>query len=1083
VIALEGGAGPLLQAGGTLVPGRHVYIARPEDAVLLRLLRAGEYVNVLSARQMGKSSLMVRTMQALQQDGVRTTAVDLAAELSGAVGTEAWFRGLLGRLCRDLDLDLNIGAFWAAHPDDTPGQKLQRFFRDVAAPAAASPLIVFLDEIESTLKFDFADSLFTALRGMYNERGLVPSYARTSFSLLGVATPNELIKDRRTTPYNIGTTLELRSFDLRRDDLSMLAHALAEDAAFGQSLLARVLYWTGGQPFLTLKLCADLRDVAADSPAAVDALVHESFANLERVGRDVHFVQIVRFLQERLSSPLEVLDLYRRVLAGERIREQPSLAHLELKLSGLVMRDSKGFLTLHNRIYARLFDEQWLMTARQKFERTGRLLDDLLAAISAEQGVPLAVLRQILEGFGEAGVGLDALQIQERLRGMAERYHELRDHLDHLNNEDPRVGSLRREAAALIDAGRFDTAEAKLADAEAIDLATIEDMSALVDRHRASAAAIRAERASAARLRLNYTQAASHFAAAASIVAQDQVSAWHYRLRQAGALFDQGAEFGDNAALREAIAIYYEALRLAPRERGPLDWAAAQNDLGNTLQVLGERESGTARLEEAVAAYRAALQERTRDRVPLDWAQTQNNLGTALRTLGERESGTLRLEEAVAAYRAALEEYKRERVPLDWATVQNNLGNALQALGERESGTARLEEAVAAYHAALQERTRDRVPLDWAQTQTNLGTALVRLGERESGTARLEEAVAAFSAALLEWRHERVPLQWAATQTNYGTALLRLGERGSGTARLEAATAAYRAALVEWTRERVPLQWAATQTNLGTALLRLGERESETARVEEAVAAYRAALQVRTREQVPLDWAQTQNNLGAALRTLGERESGTLRLQEAVAAYRAALEEYQRERVPLQWAATQTNLGNALTGLGARESGTARLEEAVAAFRAALEEYTRERVPLDWATVQNNLGSALQALGERESGTVRLEEAVAAYNTALQERTRDRVPLDWAQTQTNLGTALMRLGERESGTTRLEEAVTAFRAAIELAGLGEHHPLLDAARLGLALAEQNLTGRLEGRQKTLQPNLVRRHSAYSARRR
>ena len=131
------------------------------------------------------------------------------------------------------------------------------------------------------------------------------------------------------------------------------------------------------------------------------------------------------------------------------------------------------------------------------------------------------------------------------------------------------------------------------------------------------------------------------------------------------------------------------------------DWATTQNNLGNALRRLGERESGTARLEEAVAAYRAALQERTRERVPLDWAMTQNNLGNALQTLGERESGTARLEEAVAAYRAALQECTRERVPLDWAMTQNNLGNALWTLGERESGTARLEEAVAAYRAAL----------------------------------------------------------------------------------------------------------------------------------------------------------------------------------------------------------------------------------------------------------------------------------------------------------------------------------------------------------------------------------------------
>ena len=61
--------------------------------------------------------------------------------------------------------------------------------------------------------------------------------------------------------------------------------------------------------------------------------------------------------------------------------------------------------------------------------------------------------------------------------------------------------------------------------------------------------------------------------------------------------------------------------------------------------------------------------------MPLDWATTQNNLGNALQSLGERESGTARLEEAVAAYREALKEWTRERVPLEWAMTQNNLGN------------------------------------------------------------------------------------------------------------------------------------------------------------------------------------------------------------------------------------------------------------------------------------------------------------------------------------------------------------------------------------------------------------------------
>ena len=143
--------------------------------------------------------------------------------------------------------------------------------------------------------------------------------------------------------------------------------------------------------------------------------------------------------------------------------------------------------------------------------------------------------------------------------------------------------------------------------------------------------------------------------------------------------------------------------RNGPASASPLHWATTQNNLGNALWTLGERESGTERLLEAVNAYRDALKEWTRERVPLDWAMTQNNLGNALRTLGERESGTERLLEAVNAYRDALKEWTRERVPLHWATTQNNLGNALSdARGTRERHRA------AARSASTPTATRSR---------------------------------------------------------------------------------------------------------------------------------------------------------------------------------------------------------------------------------------------------------------------------------------------------------------------------------------------------------------------------------------
>jgi hypothetical protein len=291
-----------------------------------------------------------------------------------------------------------------------------------------------------------------------------------------------------------------------------------------------------------------------------------------------------------------------------------------------------------------------------------------LAAIEVQTGAPRAVLGRVLEGFGELAAEMDAAELEQRLRVKAEEYRQLRDRLDGLTNDDPRVQALRQKAGAQIGTGDFADADATLSDAERLDLIVIEELESLAERRRTSAATTRAERAAAARLRLDYRAESAHYRAAAKIVAHDAVAAWTYRLREASALYDHGSEFGDNQALRDAIALYRALIPLMQRAERPLDWAMTQNNLGNALQTLGQRESGTARLEEAVAAYRAALEEWSRERVPLDWAMTQNNLGSALSTLGQRESGTARLEEAISCWDACLTVVSSAWLP-EWVQI------------------------------------------------------------------------------------------------------------------------------------------------------------------------------------------------------------------------------------------------------------------------------------------------------------------------------------------------------------------------------------------------------------------------------
>jgi tetratricopeptide (TPR) repeat protein len=276
--------------------------------------------------------------------------------------------------------------------------------------------------------------------------------------------------------------------------------------------------------------------------------------------------------------------------------------------------------------------------------------------IIAELGRQLDASKEQVLGFcriiGEAEIEVEA--VPDRLAQIAERYKTLVAQAEAEAVDDAGTARLKAELREALDALDMDRADALLAQALAAQDRDLEN--------RASQAAITcARRGHLARTRLRYNEAAAHFeTAAARLPAGHDGTRGEYIFETALALCQQGEEFGDNAALQLSIQASRTVLIVFPRERVPLQWAATQNNLGNALRVLGERETGTGRLEEAVEAYRAALEVYTREQMPLEWAMAQNNLGLALLRLGELESGTARLEKAVEAYRAAPEVYTRE---------------------------------------------------------------------------------------------------------------------------------------------------------------------------------------------------------------------------------------------------------------------------------------------------------------------------------------------------------------------------------------------------------------------------------------
>src|SRR5215813_7226896 len=195
---------PLFEVGGTLKPSSPVYIERSSDLELLELCRRGQFSYVLTSRQMGKSSLMARTAAALQAERYTTVKIDLIVIGAYAATAEQWYIGLLDEVEHACNPNFSLSSWWRENNELPLVQRFVRYFEEVLRVEPEMRIVVLVDEIDTTLKLNFTDDFFAAIRYFYNARAIKQIFARLSFVLFGVATPGELIQDQAGTPFNIG---------------------------------------------------------------------------------------------------------------------------------------------------------------------------------------------------------------------------------------------------------------------------------------------------------------------------------------------------------------------------------------------------------------------------------------------------------------------------------------------------------------------------------------------------------------------------------------------------------------------------------------------------------------------------------------------------------------------------------------------------------------------------------------------------------------------------------------------------------------------------------------------------------------
>jgi transcriptional regulator with XRE-family HTH domain len=233
---------------GAVPLGSPFYLERsPFEAQIDREIRKpGALVRIKAPREMGKTSLLLRILEAAKGLGYQTVSLNIE-QVDDAIlsDLERFLRWLCANVARQLQIEPQLDEYW----DEDLGSKISctAYFQDYLLAEIDTPLVLAFDEVNQIFEHpQMAKDFFPLLRSWYEEAKTLPIWQKLR-PIVVHSTEIYIPLQLNQSPFNVGLPIQLNTFS--QAEVQQLAQRYGIDWEDG-SQARQLMDMVGGHPSL-----------------------------------------------------------------------------------------------------------------------------------------------------------------------------------------------------------------------------------------------------------------------------------------------------------------------------------------------------------------------------------------------------------------------------------------------------------------------------------------------------------------------------------------------------------------------------------------------------------------------------------------------------------------------------------------------------------------------------------------------------------------------------------------------------------------------------------------------------------------